>query len=118
MNALLTPLGEQLGVAISVGRAKYTQNNITFNVEVAKVSATGEVVGRMVEDFLLNCTRYGLKETDLNRVIKFQGTEYQIIGCNPRCWKKSILLKDVARGTIHKSDPSSVAWAISREQLL
>jgi hypothetical protein len=44
MNALLTPLGEKLGVAISVGKAKYTVNNIVFNVEVAKLTPTRKIL--------------------------------------------------------------------------
>lgn len=111
IETVLKPLGEKLGVSISVGNASFTANNVRFKLEVAKVAATGEVISNDAESFSYNATKYGLQPSDLNREFTLRGTTYKIVGCKPRSWKRPILVAD-RRGKIFKIDAMTVALAL------
>lgn len=114
METVLKPLGEKLGVSISVGNASFTANNIRFKLEVAKVGDTGEVINKDAEAFSYNAVKYGLQPSDLNRTFRFQGTTYKIVGCRPRSWKNPILIEKAGR--VYKMNAATVVWALNQPE--
>lgn len=104
-----------MGVAIKVGRATFSDNNITFKVEVAAIGEDGEVQSREAENFKLYAYRYGLKPEDLGKTFQYGRREYTIVGCSPRSYRFPILVKREDGVTV-KVPGDTVKFALAQLQ--
>lgn len=88
----LQPYATTSNTAITVGRARYTANNVEFTVTVSLKDADGSARTPEVTAFIDLCELYGFKPADLNREFKDnRGNTYKIIGLCPRRSKYPVL---------------------------
>lgn len=86
MNAELEVLAKKYGVTISVGNASYTNNNVTFKVEVANQNQSGLTLNKKATALLEQVKLRKLNFT-LGSVIVLQGREFKVVGFNTRAKK-------------------------------
>lgn len=80
-------------VSFKVGSASFTDNAVTFKLEVSTINNDGTVNTKEAEDFRLNARLYGLLPDALNQTFEYLDQTYTIIGCKPRSKKYPILCK-------------------------
>lgn len=88
LDGNLQPLSKRLGLAIRVGSATFTSNNIRFKLEVF---ANGEAGSPEADAFRIYCSRYGLQPEDLNKPFNWGGKQYVLTGCKPRSTRFPLL---------------------------
>ena len=91
IQAKLNELGEALDFDIQLGSARFTPNNVTFKMEVAKIGDDGVVVNKLATDFNRLAPMYGLTPGHLNKEFTVDGKTYKIAGCKPRCTRYPIM---------------------------
>ena len=106
LEAALTPLAEQLSLEIRVGGARYTAQDIRFNIEVFSPGSGGPEA----EQFRVYCRRYGLEPEDLGKEFTWGGRPFTLIGCKPRSTRFPLLGRS-ADGKTYKF-PADVAKLI------
>lgn len=84
LQPVLDRVAAEMGLVITMGKITYTGNNAVFAVEAAVRGASGIVMGREAEAFLLNAMQFGLEVTDLGRDFEHFDTWYRIVGMKPR----------------------------------
>ena len=107
--------GDENGpISIKVGNARYTDNSVTFSLEVSTINDDGSVNTTESEDFKRSARRYGLDPQDLGRSFVHAGSQYKIVGCKPRSRKYPIICE--CAGARFKFAPSTVKDAIRLQQ--
>lgn len=84
LQPVLGRVAAEMGLAITMGKITYTGNNAVFAVEAAVRGASGIVMGREAEAFLLNAMQFGLEVTDLGRDFEHFDNWYRIVGMKAR----------------------------------
>jgi hypothetical protein len=85
-------LEKEFNIQLDVNRTTFGTNNATIKIEVSEIDEGGVVQTRMVSDFKRNAELFGLKKSDLNKKIKLQGGEYEIVGLKSRNRKMPIIV--------------------------
>lgn len=95
-------LEDEFGVTIKLGNISY--DNTGFKTSMTVVNGEGVDIQSMQleKDFLNNCWKYGMIDTDLHRVFTYQGDEYQIVGMKPRSKKYPFVVKHLTSGKLSK----------------
>ena len=100
---------EALGVAASLGNARYSDTDCTFKLELANVGEDGVAQTAEVTDFKTSATLYGLEAGDLGKIFLHpSGRRFKITGCKPRSRKYPICADEVATGKQCKFPASTV----------
>ena len=114
----ITSLAAKHNIIFHVGNAKFSENTITFVLDVSTKSVTGEVNTKEAESFKKLATSYGLKPEHLG--MKFcdtTGKTFQITGLKPAASKYPIMVKSMIDGkTYRMSELRVVAALIGREK--
>ena len=97
INTNLQSLSKELGMSIDVGNASFTENNIRFKLEVAKVS-NGTAVTQEVEQWNQYARMYGLDSTALGKIFTYGGKQFKITGLSTRRGRFPILADRVPDG--------------------
>ena len=74
-----------------VGNASFTDNNVTFKIELSTIAENGDVLNKASEDFKLFAGVYGMKPEDFGKSFKANGHTYTICGLKPRSDKYPII---------------------------
>jgi hypothetical protein len=91
LQELLDSHGGNFGAySIRIGNGSFTENNITFKLEVSAIK-NGEVLSREAEDFKMFATVYGLKAEDFGKSFKSNGHTFKIVGLKPKSGKYPVL---------------------------
>lgn len=91
----LQKVGEQHGVHIKRGNARFSSSNVSYKVEASVLGENGEVKTKEAEDFKQYASMFGLKEEDFGKTFKtFGGKTYTICGLNMRARKNPIHAKN------------------------
>lgn len=93
MEEALKKVSEEFGVAVTIGNASFTDNNVTFKVSAAVVDADGSAKTREAESFERLATMWGFEPSDLGRVFADRGRRYTIVGAKPTSQKYPILCR-------------------------
>lgn len=101
-----------LGFKVHVGNASYTNNSVTFKVEMASVADDGTVLNRDADAFRVNAGLFGLKPEDLGKVIRSHGKTFKITGIATRSRRCPILVEEVGTGKGYKLPAEAVKAAL------
>jgi len=88
LNAALVPLAKELGVTIRAGNASYSDNTVTFKVEVAV-----EGYDREKEEYEQLCMLYQLKADQRGAAFTYAGQRYTLAGISAKARKFPIIAK-------------------------
>lgn len=92
LDTYLKNFSDAYGVKITIGKMKYSGSNVIASVEVAVVNPeTGVAQSKERTDFLNMAWQYGLKSSDLDRVVQTSYGPLKIVGLQPRRHKYPIL---------------------------
>lgn len=105
VDEALEKVGQQFGVAIQSGNARFSSSKVTFKVEAAVSDEGGERVEAV--EFRRLAPLYGLEADDLGRTFIFRGSPYKIVGFKASS-RKYPILGESARGTVYKFMVSDV----------
>lgn len=98
IEAALEPVAEQYGLAITLGRGKYTSTYAEIKLTAGEPNGNGVAASAEAEDFQKLAVVYGLAPDDLGKTVILKGkgsqlAKYRIIGLRARATKWSILLE-------------------------
>jgi len=102
IETALADVAQRLGVKITVGGTRFTEQNAKIKIEVATISSDGQVRSEAAENFGVYAYRYGLKPEDMGKTFSWMGNSYEISGCSPRSHKYPILAKRLSDGKTYK----------------
>ena len=91
----LAPIGKEFNMKLTPLSAVFTDNYATMKVEISTISDSGVVHTKEAEEFRRKCSYYGLLPSNLGESITADGTQYTIIGLNPRSKKYPIVVKRI-----------------------
>lgn len=94
----LNELGEELGLDLSLGNAKYGPTG-RIQLDIASLDDSGRPETQESRNFALYCGRAGLEPEDLYGTFVSRGVEYRITGWNPRAPKNPLQVERVSDGT-------------------
>ncbi len=103
----LQELAKTESLQITVGRATFSSNNVTFKLECAEINS-GIPQTKTKTDFDSYCVLYNLKPTDMGKLFTFMGNKYELVGCKPQSPKFPILGKRVTDGKVFKFPVNNV----------
>lgn len=102
LEEALAGFGEAYGVAVNVGKARYTTQNVVFSIEFAVTDDGGQAQTQEVRDFRERAPLHGLSADDLNRTF-IRGLEtYSIVGWNRKAIRYPIIAAHNRTGKVYK----------------
>lgn len=109
----LAAVADDLGVAIKLDRARYTDARCTVTLEIGVVGADGAVASKDADAFKAYARVYGLSPDDIGRTFKVGGDTFTIVGARPRAHKRPIVAhKGDGREYVFPSDVVVRALAV------
>ncbi len=72
------------GFSVRMGNASFTENNVTFKLEISVVGQDGTVLSKEAENFKRHAIFFGLKDVELGRSFRVMGHDYVIAGLLPK----------------------------------
>ena len=111
IDAALADLGEQHGISINAGNATYSDNTITFKLELQI-----EGFDPLKDAFEKSCEWFGLKPEDYGREFVKGVRLYKIVGLKPRNRKYPIICQDMKTGKHYKLPEADVQAALGVKQ--
>lgn len=114
IEAALKPLGEELGVSLRVGKAKYSNASFgSIAVDVSAVGADGTAETRDARVYRELAHLYELDPNALGSRVMVFGKEYEIVGLKPRSSLFPVLARLVSSGKLFKLPADAVKSALS-----
>ena len=98
LEAAFAPVAAKYGITFSYKGARFLADNATFKIEAATIGASGVANTRERDNFKLYASMYGLKDTDLDKEITYNGKRFVIKGLNTRRQRYPIVATRVADG--------------------
>jgi len=93
LNRKFAEIEEQTGVKLKLGNISHSDK--TFSSKLEGVLANGKNGTELdKENYIANCTRYGLKKEDFGKKVLLQGRTYTICGLNTARSKYNVRIKD------------------------
>jgi hypothetical protein len=86
LEKALAQVVKELGVNITVGTARFTDQTMTIKVEMA-TNFKGGTTSKMEIDFLKGTAVHGVPADRLNRTFNSMGTVYTLKGYKPARWR-------------------------------
>ena len=81
------------------GGVTYSDTNLRFKVELAKVEEDGNALTREAQSYLTHCALEGMKEESLFQVgTSPNGDKMKLLGANTRSYKYPILAENLTQG--------------------
>jgi hypothetical protein len=114
LEPLLTNLGNQLGVSLKLGNARFNPNMATFKLEVATIGANGTATRKEAEDYKALHSLYDLPADGLDKVVTISGNTYVILGLKPRRQRFPVLVRKQSTGKEYVMPADSVKTALAK----
>ena len=114
LETAVTPLAEELGVAIDVGNCTFQASNCKFQLKVSVLGSDGEAMTEESESFRSNARLFGLEPDDLGKEFVFRGQSYTICGLKPKSRKYPVIARS-GNGKDYKFACRTVLGALGRE---
>jgi hypothetical protein len=115
MQEALDIIGENYGLAFSIGRITFDDTTIRTTVEAGLTTMPGET--KMSIDFRNSCHKHNLKASDLGRVFTNTRLErFTIVGLKPRNRKYPIIGQRVSDGKQFKFTSHAVRLGLLAEE--
>lgn len=89
----LASVEKKYNVNIKRGNGTFTAETFDLKLKIVANAPDGKKVFFVKEakDFEFNSYKYGMKPEDLGKKFMHNGTEYKIVGANPRAYKRPIM---------------------------
>lgn len=84
LDAHLTVLSRETGLAVSLKKTRYSDSNIEIVIQASTRSANGVVMNTDAESFVRLAGEFGLSPDDLGRQLKIGERCFRIVGLRPR----------------------------------
>ena len=115
LEAALVAVAQKHGVTLTLGTCRYSPTDahytrLSVNLPTGKENGVG--VNPDAAMFIKYAEMYGVQESDLGRIIRIQGKEFQLVGLKPKRSKYPFLAKLVSTGTVYKLAQSQVKAAL------
>lgn len=94
MDAALAKVSKEYGIKISTGNARFTQDEVTFNVKANVIGTGGLVKTKEAQAWDLYANLKGLGHISVGDTVKLQGQSFTIKGYNTRARKSPINIED------------------------
>jgi hypothetical protein len=120
MESQVFPLIEKLtDLKPEGGRMTFSPgHNLSFKLTLSQKDTAGVASNPEVEEFKVFCTSFGLKPTDLHRVFRIRGEDYQLLGLRRRRHRFPFSVKRVSDGKRFKFAADSVVYALGHSGTL
>ena len=93
LEAALTPLAEELGVAIDFGSCTFKTNNCRLQLRVSVLDPDGKAITEESESFRSSAKLFGLEPDDLGKEFTFRSQLYTICGLKPKSRKYPVVAR-------------------------
>jgi len=108
INEVLAQLGASMDMSIEAKSARFTDDNITFKLEV-NIIRDGEVVTPEMTALRDNYKYLGIPEEWLTATLVCpRGEEFKLVGYKPRATKRPFIIKDVHSGAKYATSKSNL----------
>lgn len=114
LETAVTPLAEELGVAIDFGSCTFNTSNCKLQLKVSVLDPDGKAMTEESESFRTNAKLFGLEPDDLGREFTFRGQSYTICGLKPKSRKYPVIARS-DNGKDYKFACRTVLSALGRE---
>ena len=114
LEAVLSPLAEELGVAINLGGCSFRGCNCKYQLEVALFDPNGQAITGEVQAFSSSAHLFGLESSDLGKQFIFEGQPYNICGIKSKNRKYPIIARS-SNGRQYKFACRTVLEALGRD---
>lgn len=101
LDALLDALREQ-GMAVRIGKGRYTDTQITFHVTIAKERSDGVVMTKEAGNFVRLANALGMSPDWLGKEFSHGRDRYRVVGYNSSCRKFPVQGERVTDGRRYK----------------
>lgn len=102
LDALHKALEKKYGIALKVGNASYSNNEVTFKLKANTVSANGTVVTKEALNWPIYAELNGVGHFNVGDKFNSGGSIYEITGWNTRARKSPVMIKDIKTGKGYK----------------
>ena len=106
MKAAMEDVEKKFGIKVGLGKITYTGNEFSMKVTSmvvnpkTAVAAADNVDPKWVSNFMRNYLSFGLKSTDLGRKLKYQGSEFVLVGARSANARLPLVVRNVATGEL------------------
>ncbi|MBN2272139.1 MAG: hypothetical protein JXN61_16110 [Sedimentisphaerales bacterium] len=114
LETAVTPLAEELGVAIDFGSCTFNTSNCKLQLKVSVLDGDGRAITEEGESFRNNAKLFGLEPDDLGKEFTFRGQSYTICGLKPKSRKYPVIARS-DNGKDYKFPCRTVLEALGRE---
>ena len=111
INAALEKVGEEYGIKLSAGNARYAAETASFKLE-ASVLKNGVAVSREMETLKMFLGLIGLSEEHLEKEFMIGSKTFTLAGYNSRKPKNAMLLRESDTGRSYTTTEDAVRKAL------
>mgnify|MGYP003337943511 FL=1 len=112
LDAAIAAVAAKHGVSMKTGSARFSSAAATMKVEIATISATGEVISKTLAALRANYKWLGLTEAHLNATFSIAGHTYKLAGYNSRRYAKPFEIKCLDNGKTYVTTKDTVFNAL------
>jgi hypothetical protein len=112
LDAAIAAVAAKHGVSMKTGSARFSSAAATMKVEIATISATGEVISKTIAALRANYKYLGLTEDHLNATFSIAGRTYKLAGYNSRRYAKPFEIKCLDNGKIYVTTEAQIHAAL------
>jgi len=107
----ITSLAAKYDLVFKAGNAKFSDNTVTFTLDISTKTPSGEVNTKEAESFKKLATSYGLHPEQLGAKFEDAGRIFQITGLKPSASKYPVIVKCMNDGKIYRMSEVRVTAA-------
>ena len=112
LDAAIAAVAAKHGVSMKTGSARFSSAAATMKVEIATISATGEVISKTLAALRANYKWLGLTEAQMNATIHIAGRRYKLAGYNSRRYAKPFEITCLDNGKTYVTSKDTVFGAL------
>jgi hypothetical protein len=83
IDTVLLEVAARRGITLKLGKGRFSNDNATFNLDVATISKDGLAKTKEASNFKLLCFHYDLTPEDLGAKFLSNGRHFTLTGLNP-----------------------------------
>ncbi len=107
----LRQVEEELGIKLTMGRIKFTDDNASFKMEAAVLNSEGAPMTREATNWQYHAPRFGLPSDWVGKTISTIRGTYRITGWNTRASNYKVQAIRISDGVAIKMSPQSLCNA-------
>jgi hypothetical protein len=113
IDCALVSIAKDLGIDMKSSSIKYTGDHATIKIE-ASIIRNGMVVDEKETWFKQHASTYGLNSSDLSRLFMHRGSQYRVVGLDPKKVKYLIIAERTDTGQRYNFLPETVRTSLNK----